>query len=201
LFTDIKPHGGGTIICPDGIGRTAKHLYDHPEGVSPRMIPRAEQPDDPKDETLAIFRGWAQESDNFVEATGSVGDVYLQHPFMLHTASRNTLRTLRIITNPNLAVAEPFNFNRENEDDYSLVEKCTLRALGKKSLPDWKAQGPREIVEPARAEIQKKMLELEKRRLAGEIVEGTALDGLNGVNSAAPKRSSTNMPQPVAAVA
>jgi len=201
LFTDIKPHGGGTIICPDGIEKMATQLYNHPEGVSPRMVPRAEQTEDPDKEDLSIFRGWAAQSTNFVEATGEVGDVYLLHPFMLHTASRNTLRTLRIITNPNLAVAEPFNFNRKDEKDYSLVELKTLKALGKKSLPDWKATGPRETVEPARVEIQKKMLELENRRLAGEIVEGTALDGLNGVNSAAPRRSKENMPRPVSAVA
>ena len=26
LFNDIKEHGGGTMICPDGIGHIAKHL-------------------------------------------------------------------------------------------------------------------------------------------------------------------------------
>ena len=26
LFSDIQPNGGGTMICPDGIGKVAKHL-------------------------------------------------------------------------------------------------------------------------------------------------------------------------------
>jgi hypothetical protein len=160
------------------------------------MVPRAEQNDN---EDLSIFRAWAKESDNFVEATGEVGDVYLLHPFMLHSASRNSLRHLRIITNPNLAAAEAFNFNRENEADYSLVELKTLKALGRTSVPEWKAQGPREIVEPARVEIQKKMKELELRRLRGELVEGTTLDGLAGVNSQAKRK--VTQPQAVASAA
>lgn len=152
------------------------------------MVPRAEQNDN---EDLSTFIQWAKESDNFVEATGEVGDVYLLHPFMLHTASRNSLRTLRIITNPNLACAQAFNFNRENPADYSLVERKTLKALGRDNLPEWKATGPREFVEPAREKIQAKMKELELRRLRGEVVDGTTLDGLNGVNSAAPRVAAT----------
>jgi len=148
------------------------------------MVPRAEFNDN---EDLRIFRQWAKESGNFVEATGEIGDVYLIHPFMLHTASRNSLRTLRIITNPNLAAKEPFNFNRENPADYSAVEKCTLKALGKDSLPEWKPMGPREVVEPERVQIQEKMKQMELARMRGEAVEGSALDGLGEVNRAAPR--------------
>lgn len=49
---------------------------------------------------------------------------------VLHSASKNFLRIPRIITNPPVALREPFNFNRENPDDYSLVERKTLAALG-----------------------------------------------------------------------
>ena len=49
---------------------------------------------------------------------------------MLHSASKNHLRALRIITNPAVALKEPFNFNRENPEEYSLVERKTLRELG-----------------------------------------------------------------------
>lgn len=67
---------------------------------------------------------------NFVELTADVGDVVLLHPLMLHSASKNYLRIPRIITNPPAALKEPFNFDRENPEDYSLVERKTLLALG-----------------------------------------------------------------------
>ncbi|KAF3347667.1 Putative polyprenol reductase [Verticillium dahliae VDG2] len=40
LYSDIAPGGGGTVICPDAIPKVARHLHDHPEGVSPHMVPR-----------------------------------------------------------------------------------------------------------------------------------------------------------------
>lgn len=53
---------------------------------------------------------------------------------MLHSASKNHLRLPRIITNPPVSLNEPFNFNRENPDDFSLVEKKTLKELGVERL-------------------------------------------------------------------
>jgi hypothetical protein len=89
--------------------------------------------------------------ESFHEAYGSVGDVYLLHPFMLHSASRNLLRTVRIITNPPVALKEPFNYNRTDPSEYSLVEKKTLQDLGRpEGLPEWKITMPRERVTPAR---------------------------------------------------
>jgi hypothetical protein len=38
--------------------------------------------------------------ESFFEVTGEVGDVFLLHPFMLHSASKNILRDVRVITNP-----------------------------------------------------------------------------------------------------
>ena len=40
LFTDIKPGGGGTMICPEAIPKMAKHLHDNTDGVCPLMWPR-----------------------------------------------------------------------------------------------------------------------------------------------------------------
>lgn len=58
--------------------------------------------------------------------TGEIGGVVLLHPLMLHSASKNHLR---FITNPPVSLKEPFNFNRDNPDDFSLVEKKTLKTL------------------------------------------------------------------------
>lgn len=58
---------------------------------------------------------------------------------------------------------EPFDFNRENPDDFSLVELKTLRALGKERY-DFKPAVPRKRLVPARVGIQdaEKKIELER---------------------------------------
>ncbi|GKT44052.1 uncharacterized protein ColSpa_04233 [Colletotrichum spaethianum] len=153
LFTDIVPGGGGTFICPEAIPKVAKHLHDHPEGVSPRMVPRGD-PDFTKEKNLNWYNSLARNCSEFVEAHGKVGDVYLLHPLMLHSISWNPLRRLRIITNP------------RPDGAYSLVEQATLRALGAESLPEWKITAARERVIPERLKVQERMKQEEIKRLA-----------------------------------
>lgn len=168
LFTDIIPDGGGTFILPSAIPIMAKHLYSHPEGVSPRMTPRGEPGFNEEPDlrwACNIAKSFPRES--FVEATGKVGDVYLLHPLMLHSASSNSKRQVRIITNPKVALNKPFNFDRE-DGDYSLVEQVTLRALGKDRLEGWKITHSREEVIPERVRIQERMRLEELKRLEEE---------------------------------
>ncbi|KAH1682946.1 hypothetical protein KXX23_007258 [Aspergillus fumigatus] len=102
---------------------------------------------------------------SFHEATGQAGDVYLLHPFMLHSASRNLLREVRIITNPPVSLKEPFNYNRP-DGKYSLVEQKTLKELGRpEGLPEWRITGEREMLTPARVQIQEDMRQKELERL------------------------------------
>jgi hypothetical protein len=164
LFTDIAPGGGATMICPEAIPTVAKHLYEHPEGVSPRMTPRGD-PDFTKEKNLAWFNSLAKRSTHFVEATGQIGDVYLLHPLMLHSASSNPLRNVRIITNPKVSLKQQHVFNRA-DGNYSLVELKTLKALGKENLGGWKTTGAREEVIPERVRIQARMKAEELKRLA-----------------------------------
>ena len=163
LFTDIVSNGGATFICPEAIPKVARHLYEHPEGVSPRMTPRG-HPDFKAEKNLKWFCDLAKSCDNFVEATGVVGDVYLMHPLMLHSPSSNALRRVRIITNPPVSLTQPHCFDRE-DGDYSLVEQVTMRSLGKERLDGWKIAGPRERVVPARVRIQEEMRLAELKRL------------------------------------
>ena len=136
LFTDIVSNGGATNICPEAIPKIARHLYEHPEGVSPRMTPRGQQGfAQDQSEDLSFFCNVAKSCDNFVEATGKVGDVYLMHPLMLHAPSSNALRRVRIIINPVVSLKEPHCFDRD-DGAYSLVEQFTLRALGKERLEE-----------------------------------------------------------------
>jgi hypothetical protein len=82
--------------------------------------------------------------ETFHEMTGEVGDVILLHPLMLHSASKNLLRNVRIITNPPVSLKEPFCFDREKKEGYSLVELKTLMDLGAEDgLKGWEIEGER----------------------------------------------------------
>ncbi|KAL4868388.1 hypothetical protein BDV12DRAFT_209216 [Aspergillus spectabilis] len=162
LFTDIKPHGGGTMICPEAIPLIAKHLYDHPEGVSPNMSPRGQEP---QHSGLEFYISLVRQCDEFHEMTGNIGDVVLMHPFMCHSASRNSLRIPRIITNPPVGLRQPFNFDRDEPSQYSLVEQKTLLALGKDRLEGWTITTERERIVPARMKAFNEMKEREEKRL------------------------------------
>jgi hypothetical protein len=182
LFSDIKPRGGGTMICPEAIPLIAKHLvriyrqgdtsmvadevnqYAHPEGVSPLMGPRSEGPQ-PPDTALRFYISLIQQCTDFREMTGDIGDVVLMHPLMCHSASRNSLRIPRIITNPPVGLKEPFNFDQEDPTQYSLVERKTLLALGKNRLQGWKITGERERIVPARMKGALEMKRQEEERL------------------------------------
>lgn len=91
---------------------------------------------------------------------------------MLHSATNNSLRNVRIITNPPVSLRAPFDFDREDPREYSLVERATLRMLGKEEgeggLKGWKITQPREAVVPARVRIQEQMKRDELKRLEEE---------------------------------
>ncbi len=168
LYSDIKPRGGGTYITPDGISMIANYLAKHPEGVLPTGLsftPSTSTYENKEDDPGY----WShlkeiKNAENFVELTGERGDVVLMHPLMLHSASRNHLRLPRIITNPPVSIREPFCFDRENPDDYSLVELKTLKELGVDRLP-FKPTTERRRLIPQRQIDKAKMLIEEKKRL------------------------------------
>ena len=177
-ITDVLENGGATYICPDGIGVVAKHLHDNPQGVTPYMARRGEE-----DQWNEFQWFWEQIKDTekcklFQQMTGKCGDVVLMHPLMMHSASRNSLHIPRVITNPSVSLKEPFNFNRNDPREYSLVEKKTLKELGVTNLPTWKIHAPRERLTPGREGIHARMKELELRRLAGENVGPVADTGV-----------------------
>lgn len=180
LWTDIVPGGGGTMICPAAIPHIAKHLYENPEGVSPRMTPRRENPEFTQEHGLDWYINLAKtmRDEDFVEVTGVVGDVFLLHPLMLHSASNNMLRKVRVITNPPVSVKDPFVFDRADKM-YSAVERKTLRALSKERLEGWKIEAERQRIVPERVKIQERMKREEEERLrklkeSKESVEATS---------------------------
>jgi hypothetical protein len=63
------------------------------------------------------------------EAQGSIGDVALLHPFMLHANSPNCGVAPRIICNPCVRLHEPMQLDRDDPADYSPVEWAIVNAL------------------------------------------------------------------------
>ncbi|CAL5874307.1 uncharacterized protein PFLUO_LOCUS8602 [Penicillium psychrofluorescens] len=162
IFNDIQDHAGGTMVCPDAIKRMAQYLYEHPEGVSPYMVPRGGKPPPTK---RGFYSDIVHECHEFHEMTGKTGDVILIHPLMIHSASINSLRIPRMITNPPVSLKKPFDYDRRNPQEYSIVEQKTLRDLGKDRLSGWKIKGKRKFVVPERVKKQEQMKKLELERL------------------------------------
>ncbi|MFW5814946.1 MAG: phytanoyl-CoA dioxygenase family protein [Spirochaetota bacterium] len=125
-WSDVVHKGGGTFIAPDSIRHVARYLADHPEGVNGN--------------TCAEL---IEQCEEFVEVTGEVGDYILLHPYMLHASSNNHSGNVRFMTNPPVVLREPLDFNRENPDDFSLIELATLNALGVDRY-DFRPTAPRE---------------------------------------------------------
>ena len=150
LWDDVVPGGGGTFICCDSVGVIARFLAEHPEGTMPMAFG---------------FSELIKECTDFREATGKAGDVYLMHPFMLHTSSRNHSARARLITNPCVFLTEPMRFDREPFESHSPVERAVLRALGSRSYT-FQPTSPRRRIVPARLAHQAKLKEEEDRRLS-----------------------------------
>ena len=126
-WSDVVHKGGGTFVAPDSIKVVAQYLAAHPEGV------------DDGD----AFGKLIDQCHEFEEITGETGDFIILHPFMLHASSNNILRVPRWMTNPPILLKEPMNLNRENPDDFSLLERATLHYLGLERL-DFQPRAPRE---------------------------------------------------------
>lgn len=118
-----------------------------------------------KKEGLGFYSELIQSCTDFHEMTGKVGDVILLHPLMVHSATRNGKRLPRIITNPPVALRAPFNFDRGDESEYSLVELKTIKEIGVDNLKGWKITGKREKIVPERVKIQEHVRKEEQQRL------------------------------------
>jgi len=150
VFSDIAERGGGTYLACDSVGHIARFLAEHPEGVLPRGTPA--------DEIIGKCQ-------DFVEATGNIGDVYLMHPYMLHTRSVNVSQQARFIINPPVKLREPMCFARPQLRDHSPVERGVLRALGVERH-EFVLTHPREAIVPERIQREKQIWEERARQAA-----------------------------------
>lgn len=154
IWKDIAPKGGGTFTACDSVAPVARLLAAHPEGVLPGGAPDAS------------FSSLIHQCREFMELTGTIGDVVLIHPFVLHASSQNHSGEARFITNPPISLKEPMRFDRTGPSDFSPVERAILRALGVDRL-DFLPTAPRERLVSEGMKRKQKMLEEEQARLAG----------------------------------
>jgi len=147
-WTDVVHQGGPTYIATDSVPVIAKFLADHPEGVLPGGFD---------------FKALIGQCREFEEATAEAGDVYLLHPFLLHAASQNPLRKIRIITNPPVHLTAPMKFDGLSPTP---VEQGVLHGLGVDTY-EFEATAPRERVVPERVKRQQRLMEEERARLTG----------------------------------
>ncbi|MCL5996964.1 MAG: phytanoyl-CoA dioxygenase family protein [Chloroflexi bacterium] len=128
LWSDVYHQGGATFIAPDSARVVARYLYEHPEGVHPNDFK---------------FQELISQCTQFEEVTGNAGDFVIVHPFMLHASSQNVLGKPRFMSNPPIVLKEPMNLNRDNPEDFSLLERATLHYLELERL-DFQPTAPRE---------------------------------------------------------
>jgi hypothetical protein len=152
VFSDIEPRGGGTYLACDSVGHVARLLAEHPEGLLPS-------------ELIAPVRAIVQRCEAFSEATGVIGDVYLLHPFMVHSHSINASSRARFIVNPPVKLREPMCFARQRPSDHSPVERAVLHALGVDRY-EFVPSRPREAVVPERLARERAIWEERARAAA-----------------------------------
>ncbi len=95
LVDDVAPGAGATYIAPESVAHLSRELAAHPEGLD--LVDRA------------IGVDISRRCTEFVELHGEAGDVFLLHPFMLHSASPNPSGRVRWMANPNFALTTPLD--------------------------------------------------------------------------------------------
>ncbi|MEQ6204817.1 phytanoyl-CoA dioxygenase family protein [Sulfitobacter sp. HNIBRBA2951] len=94
LWTDVNVSSGPTQVILDSIGPIARALNANPEGVW--------QMDLPYNEIVSDSQGAAP-------IVGQAGDVFLMHPFVVHSASPKLDPGIRLISNPVVRRKYPFD--------------------------------------------------------------------------------------------
>jgi hypothetical protein len=84
------------------------------------MVPRGQLA---MHEGLGFYNEIVKNCSEFHEMTGEIGDVILLHPLRLHSASKNSLRIPRIITNPPVSLRESFNLTERIQMNIVLWRK------------------------------------------------------------------------------
>jgi tetratricopeptide (TPR) repeat protein len=109
-WSDVAPGEGGTLFLPGSVAVVARFLAERGGGARKREIP---------------FENLARRCGKPYEFTGPAGTAIIAHPLMLHRASPNAGRSLRLLSVRTLRLAAP-----PRPQGASPVERVTGAALG-----------------------------------------------------------------------
>jgi len=154
LFSEIRPHGGGTVVAEGSHRVVADFLHRHPEGLelgdaihgcnhshpwlaeltgagASRSGDTSPAPAGPRVERF-MENTYVDSAGNrlrVAETGGNPGDVLLCHPFLYHAASQNHLGVPRFMCNRTTPLRERMNLARNDPRDHSPLEESIRRAL------------------------------------------------------------------------
>lgn len=152
FFSEVGSRGGAPLVIEGSHNVVARVLRQHPEGLDVHDAIRLEfehpwlagigNPSDeagsPEEIALARIERYMNttyhDTEGYqmkvVEATGTVGDVILAHPFLIHNSSQTHLRVPRFLMTKTVPLKERMNLNRPDPSEYSPLELSTVRAMG-----------------------------------------------------------------------
>ena len=116
VFTDMRSHGGCTVIAEGSYKPIARMLKEHPEGLDPGAVCR---------EAAKVVDFAACPA---VEVEQPAGTVVFLHPLMWHASSPNTDGPPRFMMNAVPIIQEPYRF--DDPDAACVVERATIAACG-----------------------------------------------------------------------
>lgn len=149
IFSDIRTHGGGTLVAEGSHKVVADFLSRHPDGLElgeaiglcasehPWLAELTGRSAAPRDAArIPRFMGAGQVDAagrrlRVVETTAEAGDVFLCHPFLFHAASQNHLRVPRFMCNRTTPLRERLQLHRADPGAHSALEESIRSALGR----------------------------------------------------------------------
>lgn len=147
-FSEVGPHGGGTVVAEGSHEIVARLLSEYPDGVEhPEALDRCRREHPWLAELTGVTPGdgaprvekfmerttvdEAGTSLNVIETIASPGDVILCHPFLYHAASQNLSGVPRFMCNRTAPLRELMQLERP-DGDYSPVEISIKKALARR---------------------------------------------------------------------
>lgn len=115
LWSDVPPRGGGTFFAPGALPALARRLAAAPSGMRKSSLPYLE--------------ALAESDPDWFELTGPTGTVLITHPLMIHAASVNASRRLRLLSVRTLGLVRRLDLRGPGVK--TPLELATLRALSR----------------------------------------------------------------------
>ena len=144
IFSEIKPHGGSTVVAEGSHKLVARFLNQYPDGLDindaiklcasshPWLAELTGRTTEQATRRIPYFMDSTYQDQGanlrVVETPGSPGDVYLCHPFIFHAASQNHSGVPRFICNRAGSLKERMRLQGSSED-CSPLENSVRQAI------------------------------------------------------------------------